>query len=92
MHKVEKASIGGLVALIVFAGVAAAQINGRSETQIAGDFRNAAVAEVQDSRFSIEGLNPDTEVVLLIDGQRVTSAKTDRRGRLDLELTVRAKG
>ena len=143
MDKVQKASIGGLVAIMVYAGVAAAQLSGQSGTAISGDFRNAAVAEVQDSsgrvllqgsftvansdpdevervatlaaasgdvkaageaeveysaaspneqevEFSVTGLSPETEVVLLIDGQRVTSAKTDRRGRVDVELTVRS--
>lgn len=139
---VQLGSIAGLVGVMLFAGIAAA-LTGQSHTQVSGDFRNAAVAEVQDTsgrvllqgtfvaadaddgevertatlaaasgdvqasgeaeveyaeanpaeqevEFSLNGFAADTEVVLLIDGQRVAAAKADTRGRVEVELTVRA--
>jgi hypothetical protein len=141
--KMQVASMAGLVGVMLFAGIAAARLAGQgSGTPVNGDFRNAAVAEVQDTNgrvllqgtfapadadngeveraatlapasgdvkgsgeaeveyaeanpaeqeveFSAAGLQADSEVVFLIDGHRVGSAKVDGRGRVELELTVR---
>ena len=141
--KMQVASMAGLAGVMLFAGIATAQLAGQNNGRPAsGDFRNAAVAEVQDTNgrvllqgafaaadadadevertatlaaaagdvkgsgeaeieyaeanpaeqeveFSATGLPANSEVVFLIDGQRVGSAKVDGRGRVELELTVR---
>jgi hypothetical protein len=40
--------------------------------------------------FTVNGLAAGAEVALVIDGKRVGTAKANNRGRISLELTVKA--
>lgn len=51
--KVHIMSIAGLVAVAVAASVAVVQLSGEETQSIAGDFRNAAVAEVHDAQGQV---------------------------------------
>jgi hypothetical protein len=44
----------------------------------------------QEVEFTLKGLAPEAEVALLIDGQRVATAKADTRGRISVELAAKA--
>ena len=142
--KVHIVSIAALVAVATAASVAVAQLNGEQLQPIAGDFRNAAVAEVHDAQgqvlmrgdfapvdtddegeverlapltavasqvtakgeaeveyqtdapteqeveLSLTGLTAGTEIAFVIDGTRVATAKVDNRGRVEIELAVKA--
>lgn len=63
--KLQIAAIAGLLAVILVATAAVVQLRGEPATQIAGDFRNAVVAEVHDAqgqvllRGSFAGIQPD---------------------------------
>ena len=46
--------------------------------------------EEQEVEFTIDGLTEGAEVALVIDGQRVTTAKADRRGRVSVEIAVKS--
>ncbi len=142
--KVHIVSIAAFVAVATAASVAVAQLNGEQLQPIAGDFRNAAVAEVHDAQgqvlmrgdfapvdtddegeverlapltavasqvtakgeaeveyqtdapteqeveLSLTGLTAGTEIAFVIDGTRVATAKADNRGRVEIELAVKA--
>ncbi len=142
--KVHIVSIAAFVAVATAASVAVAQLNGAQLQPIAGDFRNAAVAEVHDAQgqvlmrgdfapvdtddegeverlapltavasqvtakgeaeveyqtdapteqeveLSLTGLTAGTEIAFVIDGTRVATAKADNRGRVEIELAVKA--
>lgn len=142
--KVHIVSIAAFVAVATAASVAVAQLNGEQLQPIAGDFRNAAVAEVHDAQgqvlmrgdfapvdtddegeverlapltavasqvtakgeaeveyqtdapteqeveLSLTGLTAGTEIAFVIDGTRVATAKVDNRGRVEIELAVKA--
>jgi len=51
--KVHIASIAGLVAIAAAVSMAVAQLSGEQAQAIAGDFRNAAVAEVHDAQGQV---------------------------------------
>jgi hypothetical protein len=141
---VKAFSLAGVIAVFAAGTLAVAQLDGQQPTALTGDYRNAAVAEVQDGQghvlfrgsfapvdtddegeverlaslkpaspvvkgtgeaeveyqtdapaeqeveFTISGLTAGAEVFLVIDGQRVTTAKADKRGRVSVELAVRA--
>jgi hypothetical protein len=40
--------------------------------------------------LTLSGLAQGTDIIFVIDGQRVATARTDNRGRISLELAVRA--
>jgi hypothetical protein len=44
----------------------------------------------QEVEFTVNGLAAGAEVALVIDGKRVGTAKANNRGRISLELTVKA--
>jgi hypothetical protein len=44
----------------------------------------------QEVEFTVNGLSVGAEVSLVIDGTRVGTAKADRRGRVSIEVAVRA--
>ena len=46
----------------------------------------------QEVEFSVENLTPAATFTFAIDGTDVASAKTDRRGRVEVELNVRMPG
>ena len=49
-------------------------------------------ATTQEVEFTVRNLQPETSFVFAIDGTDVASAKTDRRGRAEVELNVRMPG
>ena len=49
-------------------------------------------ATTQEVEFTVRNLPPEATFVFAIDGTDVASAKTDRRGRADVELDVRMPG
>ena len=51
--KVHIVSIAGLIAIAAASSIAVAQLNGEAAQSIAGDFRNAAVAEVHDAQGQV---------------------------------------
>ena len=51
--KLQIAAIAGLLAVIIVATAAVVQLRGEPVPQIAGDFRNAAVAEVHDAQGQV---------------------------------------
>lgn len=51
--KVHIVSIAGLIAIAAASSIAVAQLNGEPAQSIAGDFRNAAVAEVHDAQGQV---------------------------------------
>jgi hypothetical protein len=55
------------------------------------EFAKASVT-TQEVEFTVRNLQPDANFVFAIDGTDVASAKTDRRGRADVELDVRMPG
>lgn len=69
-------------------------------TAVASEFNNAkGEAEVeyqtdtpteQEVELSLTGVPAGTEIGLVIDGQRIATAKADNRGRISIELTVKA--
>lgn len=143
--KLKLAAVTGALALAAAGTVAIAQLNGEQAPVVAGDFRNAAVAEVhgtqgqvlmrgsfapadsddegeverlapltavaaefnnargeaeveyqtdtpteQEVELSLTGVPSGTEIGFVIDGQRIATARADNRGRISLELTVKA--
>ncbi|MGH9221843.1 MAG: hypothetical protein ACRD1W_21225 [Vicinamibacterales bacterium] len=143
--KLKLAAITGALALATAGTVTIAQLNGEQAAAIAGDFRNAGVAEVhglqgqvlmrgsfapadsddegeverlapltavapefnnakgeaeveyqtdaptdQEVELSLTGAPAGTEITFVIDGQRIATAKADNRGRISLELKVKA--
>lgn len=52
-NPVQKIAIGGLLATMLVAGIMVVQLRGQAGTQIAGDFRNAAVAEIRDAQGAV---------------------------------------
>ena len=44
----------------------------------------------QEVEFTVNGLAAGSEVALVIDGKRVGTAKADKRGRISVELAVKA--
>ena len=52
-NKYQVAAVAGLLAVILFATAAVVQLRGEAADQIAGDFRNAAVAEVHDAQGQV---------------------------------------
>ena len=143
--KLKLAAITGALALAAAGTVTIAQLNGEQSTTIAGDFRNAGVAEVhglqgqvlmrgsfapadsddegeverlaqltavapefnnakgeaeveyqtdaptdQEVELSLTGAPAGTEITFVIDGQRIATAKADTRGRISVELKVKA--
>jgi hypothetical protein len=140
----ERASIGALLLTMAIAVIQVVQLSGQNSRPIAGDFRNAAVAEVRDSEgqtllrgsfvaaaaddageverlarlepmvagtsmtgeaeveyqtdapatqeveFSVTGVTAGARVTLIIDGVTVTTAAADKRGRVSVELDVKA--
>ena len=141
--KVQALSIVGLASIIVATSLAVARLSGEQSAVVAGDFRNASVAEVHDGQgnvvlrgsfapvesddegeiervarltatsgqttpageaeveyqtdapqeqeveFTLTGLSEGNDVALVIDGQRVGTAKPDRRGRVSIEFAVK---
>lgn len=69
-------------------------------TAVASEFNNAkGEAEVeyqtdtpteQEVELSLTGVPAGTEIGFVIDGQRIATAKADNRGRISIELTVKA--
>ena len=69
-------------------------------TAVASEFNNAkGEAEVeyqtdtpteQEVELSLTGVPAGTEVGFVIDGQRIATARADNRGRVSVELTVKA--
>jgi hypothetical protein len=57
---------------------------GEAEVEFAKD-----AATEQEIEFSVENLQPDATFTFVVDGTDITSAKTDRRGRAEVELNVR---
>ena len=51
--KVHIASIAGLIVVAMGASIAVAQLNGEQARAMAGDFRNAAIAEVLDAQGQV---------------------------------------
>jgi hypothetical protein len=51
--KLKIAAGAGLIATVVMATIAVAQLSGEPAAQITGDFRNAAVAEVHDAQGQV---------------------------------------
>ena len=45
---------------------------------------------VQEVELVLSGMTPGLDVALVIDGARITAAKADRKGRVDVEIEVRA--
>lgn len=142
--KLQIVSIAGLVAVAAAVSVAVAQLSGEQTQSIAGDFRNAAVAEVHDAQgqvllrgsfapvdtddegeierlapltavqsqvnakgeaeveyqtddpteqeveLSLSGMAPGIEIAFVIDGTTIAAAKADARGRVSLELAIKA--
>jgi len=66
-----------------------------SDTDAAGaaevEFAKAAPTE-QEVEFSVANLPAGVSLTFIIDGADVTTATTDRRGRADVELTVKMPG
>jgi hypothetical protein len=46
--------------------------------------------DVQEVELALAGMTPGVEVALVIDGARITSAKADSKGRVEVEIEVRA--
>ena len=143
--KLKLAAITGALALAAAGTMTIAQLNGEQTAAVAGDFRNAAVAEVygsqgqvlmrgsfapadsddegeierlapltavasefnsakgeaeveyqtdtpteQEVELSLTGVPAGTEIGFVIDGQRIATAKADNRGRINIELAVKA--
>jgi hypothetical protein len=44
----------------------------------------------QEVEFTLKGLAAGSDVLLVIDGQQVATAKADQRGRVSVELAVKA--
>ena len=69
-------------------------------TAVASEFNNAkGEAEVeyqtdtpteQEVELSLTGVPAGTEIGFVIDGQRIATAKADNRGRISIELAVKA--
>lgn len=143
-RKVHILSIVALIGVAVAASVAVAEMNGEQSRAIAGDFRNAAVAEVHDAQgqvlmrgsfapvdtddegeverlapltpivaqltakgeaeveyqtddptdqeveLTLSGLAAGSQIAFVIDGTTVGSAKADERGRVNIEVAVKA--
>jgi hypothetical protein len=51
-----------------------------------------AAATKQEVEFAVRNLPPEASFTFVIDGTDIASAKTDRRGRADVELDVRMPG
>jgi hypothetical protein len=146
MNKTQIALLSALVAVCAAATIAAVQLNGEQASSIAGDFRNAAVAEVHDTQghvllrgtfapvesddegeverlatmtaaspevtasgeaeleyeknapseqeveLTLTGVTAGAEINFLIDGQRVATTRADQRGRVAVEVAVKAGG
>jgi len=146
MNKVQIALLSGLVAVCAAATIAVVQLDGEQASSIAGDFRNAAVAEVHDAQgqvllrgtfvsaesddegeverlatmtaaspdvtasgeaeveyetnapseqeveLTLTGVTAGAEINFVIDGQRVATTKADQRGRVAIEVAVKAGG
>lgn len=52
-NSVQKIAIGGLLATMLVAAIMVVQLRGQASAQIAGDFRNAAVAEIRDAQGAV---------------------------------------
>ena len=146
MNKVQIALLSGLVAVCAAATIAVVQLDGEQASPITGDFRNAAVAEVQDTQghvllrgtfapvesddegeverlatmtaappevtasgeaeveyetnapseqeveLTLTGVTAGAEINFIIDGQRVATTRADQRGRVAVEVAVKAGG
>jgi hypothetical protein len=94
---VHIASIGGLLAVALGASVAVAQLNGEQMQPISGDFRNAAVAEVQDVQgqvlmrgsFAPVDTDDEGEIERLAPMTAVQSQVT-AKGEADVEYQIDA--
>ena len=66
---------------------ASAEVKGSGEAEV--EYQADAPGE-QEVEFTVSGLTVGTEVFLVIDGQRVGTAKADKRGRISVELAAKA--
>ena len=62
-------------------------VTGSGEAEVEYQVDDPAVQEVE---LVLSGMTPGMDLVLVIDGARITPAKADRKGRVDLEIEVRA--
>ena len=143
--KLKLVALTGALALAAVGTMTIAQLDGEQTASIAGDFRNAAVAEVhgpqgqvlmrgsfapadsddegeverlatltavapefntakgeaeveyetaapseQEVELTLTGVPAGTDIALVIDGQSIASTKADNRGRVSLEIAVKA--
>jgi hypothetical protein len=66
---------------------ASPEVKASGEAEV--EYETAAPAD-QEVEFTVNGLAVGAEVSLVIDGQRVSTAKADGRGRISVELAVKA--
>jgi hypothetical protein len=66
---------------------ASAEVKGSGKAEV--EYQTDAPGE-QEVEFTLGGLVADADVALVIDGQRVTMAKVDRRGRVSVEIAVKS--
>ena len=62
-------------------------VTGSGEAEVEYQVDDPAVQEVE---LVLSGMTPGMDLVLVIDGARITPAKADRKGRVDVEIEVRA--
>lgn len=60
---------------------------GEAEVEISNDG-----SSTQEVEFSVRNLQPSVTVTFLIDGQEISRATVDRRGRADVELDIARPG
>lgn len=66
---------------------ASPEVKGSGEAEV--EYQTDAPGE-QEVEFTVSGLAVGAEVSLVIDGQRVSTAKADKRGRISVEFAVKA--
>ena len=63
-------------------------VTGSGEAEVEYQVDDPAVQEVE---LMLSGMTPGMDVVLVIDGARITPAKADGKGRVDVEVEVRGR-
>jgi hypothetical protein len=77
----------GEIELVAPLTAVAAGLAAKGEAEV--EYQTDTPAE-QEVELTLSGLAQGTDIIFVIDGQRVATARADNRGRISLELAVRA--